>query len=221
MQKPTIQIGKSIAAAHTPIRLHCLLAKVRIAPSSDEFQKFSKNKLEAIASRYPVSAIHDVQPLRDTRSAYKSFGKDPSRYRPSAEALLRRVANGKGLYQVCNVVDVLNLVSVETGFSIGGYDLEKIDGSIELGIGAENEHYSAIGRGELNIHCLPVLRDSLGAFGSPASDSTRTMVTDRTIYFLAVFFDFGKNEELRDSLHLFAEWLDKFEIGKVLEKWEI
>jgi DNA/RNA-binding domain of Phe-tRNA-synthetase-like protein len=128
----------------------------------------------------------------------------------SAEALLRRVVQGKGLYRVNNVVDLLNLVSVSTGFSIGGYDAEKIAGEVVFGIGRENEPYEGIGRGELNIESLPAFRDNLGAFGTPTSDSVRTSVTWNTKRFLMIIIDFGALPELEDATELAVNLLKKY-----------
>ncbi|MCB0515919.1 MAG: phenylalanine--tRNA ligase beta subunit-related protein [Chitinophagales bacterium] len=128
-----------------------------------------------------------------TRKAYKLLGKDPSRYRPSAEALRRRIAKGQSLYSINNVVDILNAISAHSGFSIGGYDVAKIEGNnIFLSIGTADDVYEALGRGLLNIEYLPVLRNTEGrAFGSPTSDSVLTSIDAQTQDFLWVFFDFG------------------------------
>ncbi|HLN74175.1 MAG TPA: phenylalanine--tRNA ligase beta subunit-related protein, partial [Prolixibacteraceae bacterium] len=116
---------------------------------------------------------------------------------------------GKGLYRISNVVDQLNLVSVMSGFSIGGYDAEKIAGDICFGIGKSGEPYTGIGRGELNIENLPVFRDELGAFGTPTSDSQRTEVTPDTRKFLMVLIDFESSSELekakQQAIHLLKE----------------
>jgi len=221
MQKPTISIEKNIHAKCPNARLGCLLAKVKIASSTPTLLEFSQKTLSDLTAGLSIAGIHGVAPLQEARSAYKLLGKDPSRYRPSAEALLRRVVQGKGLYQVNNVVDALNLVSVKSGFSIGGYDLDKIQGEIKWGVGKENEPYQAIGRGALNIHNLPLLRDTNGAFGSPTSDSTRTMVTEKTTSFLATFFDFGKNMEAQDAMNKFGQWLEEWGAGEVVEQWEV
>jgi len=138
------------------------------------------------------------------------FGKDPARYRPSAEALMRRTIKGYGLYQVNNVVDIVNLVSLETGFSIGGYDLSKINPPVSLSIGTENDRYEGIGRGELNIDGLPVLRDQTGAFGSPTSDSERTSVTSETQHFLMVIFGFGDHSSISAALRFAENLLEEF-----------
>ncbi len=157
-----------------------------------------------------IASIAKMPAIRESRQGYKNCGKDPARYRLSAESLLRRVMQGKGLYKVNNVVDLLNLVSIRSGFSIGGYDLEKIEGPIVAGIGEAAEDYEGIGRGALNIEFLPVLRDTKGAFGSPTSDSTRTMVTPETTQFLMVFFAFGKEAELAPALKDAEDLLSRF-----------
>ncbi len=106
------------------------------------------------------------------------------------------------MYQINNVVDQLNLVSISTGFSIGGYDADQIIGNVVFGIGSSNEPYSGIGRGELNIEFIPVFRDENGAFGTPTSDSSRTEVTDRTRNFLMVIIDFEGNSALDEAMQL-------------------
>ncbi|MCK5102922.1 MAG: hypothetical protein KAR17_08905, partial [Cyclobacteriaceae bacterium] len=114
------------------------------------------------------------------------------------------------LYNVNNVVDLLNLVSLESGFSIGGYDTDKIDGSIEFGIGKPAELFQAIGRGKLNIENLPLFRDATGAFGSPTSDSIRTMVTDQTTSFLMILIDFHNHGKLMYFVERSVELLGKY-----------
>ncbi len=212
---PNIEIKSSFAEINQVTRLGCLLHQVVVSSSDHFLQSQIAARLKAIETELTIEAIHDIQPLKETRKAYKSLGKDPSRYRPSAEALMRRIAQGKGLYRVNNVVDCLNLISVQSGFSIGGYDAGKIVGNIILGRGAADEPYNAIGRGELNMEGLPLLRDELGAFGSPTSDSERTMVTENTTHFLSVFFSFGKSGGLEQAMDHFCELLKTHCSGKL------
>ena len=111
----------------------------------------------------------------DTRETYRRLGKDPSRYRPSAEALRRRLLRGLELYKIDTLVDLINLVSLRTGYSIGGFDADKIQGTdLCLGVGRAGEPFEGIGRGVLNIEGLPVWRDALGGIGTPTSDNERT-----------------------------------------------
>ncbi|SDE58331.1 B3/4 domain-containing protein [Kordiimonas lacus] len=126
--------------------------------------------------------------IANVRAAFKACGKDPSRYRPSSEALTRRVIAGKPLYQVNNVVDSGNLVSLMTGIPIGIYDTAKIDGDMQLTIGVKGDSYNGIGRGSINLEGLPVLKDDKGPFGTPFSDSARTAVTEDTTNIVIVLF---------------------------------
>jgi len=192
------------------IRLGCIQCKVEVLPSDDKIKKLSKEIITQIQSELTVETISLKPTIKSTKEAYRKLGKDPSRYRPSAEALTRRIVKGNDLYNVNNVVDLLNLVSLESGFSIGGYDLDKIDGPIEFGIGRPDEPFQAIGRGNLNIENLPLFRDATGAFGSPTSDSIRTMVTDRTTSFLMILIDFNNHGELMHFMEKSVELLEKY-----------
>jgi DNA/RNA-binding domain of Phe-tRNA-synthetase-like protein len=216
MKLPEFFTDEIISQKCPPARLGTLLCKVNVAPASPQLTGYIATEIEKLREKLALEDIHHIGPLAEARTAYKALGKDPSRYRPSAEALLRRVVQGKDLYEVSNVVDALNLVSVSTGYSIGGYDLEKISGTIRFGRGEADEPYEAIGRGLLNIENLPLLRDDNGAFGCPTSDSLRTMVTPATTWFLAVFFDFGGNENLEMAEGMMAEWLERFADGEVV-----
>lgn len=126
---------------------------------------------------FTVDTIKDFPTIKATREAYKALGKDPSRYRPSSEALCRRVLRGLELYKVNTAVDLINVVSMKTGYSIGGFDSDKISGtSLVLGVGRDGEPYEGIGRGLLNIDKLPVYRDAVGGIGTPTSDNERTKI---------------------------------------------
>ena len=122
-----------------------------------------------------TESLKQVPAIEATRRAYRACGKDPSRYRPSGEALVRRVLQGKRLYQIDTLVDLVNLASMAYGYSIGGFDADKICGdTLTLGIGRDGEPYEGIGRGQLNIAGLPVYRDAMGGIGTPTSDNERT-----------------------------------------------
>ena len=137
-----------------------------------------------------------LQPaIAATREVYKRCGKDPSRYRPSAEALRRRLMRGLELYRIDTLVDLINLVSLRTGYSIGGFDADKIQGnSLELGIGRAEEPFEGIGRGVLNIEGLPVYRDSAGGIGTPTSDNERTKMGLETRHILAIVNGYSGND---------------------------
>lgn len=205
-----ITFQKELLEKIPEVALGCIQSHVQIRPSDEKIAQLSESIVSKVSSEVTTESISQKPTIKATKEAYRKLGKDPSRYRPSAEALTRRVVNGKGLYQVTNVVDLLNLVSLESGFSIGGYDTEKINGSIEFGIGGIDEPYQAIGRGNLNIENLPVFRDKTGTFGSPTSDSVRTMVTNRTSVFLMILIDFGNSDVLENSITRSVELLEKY-----------
>ncbi len=191
-----ISISDNLKSRCPNLRLACIESDVLISGSSPELLSEIDGQVQMIGKSLTTENISKIPPIAASRKAYKACGKDPARYRLSAEALLRRVVSGKGLYQICNVVDQLNLVSISSGFSIGGYDSDQIRGDITFGIGQSDEPYSGIGKGMLNIENLPVFRDELGAFGTPTSDSQRTEVNAKTKHFLMILIDFGGDDQL-------------------------
>lgn len=192
------------------LRLSCIEADVQVAESGTGLNSEIHSQITQISQSLVVEDISKIPTIAASRKAYKACGKDPARYRLSAEALLRRVVSGKGLYQISNVVDQLNLVSISTGFSIGGYDADQIQGEVSFGIGLSGEAYSGIGRGELNIENLPVFRDERGAFGTPTSDSPRTEVSGGTKNFLMILIDFGGDNQLEVATHLAIRLLREY-----------
>jgi DNA/RNA-binding domain of Phe-tRNA-synthetase-like protein len=143
-------------------------------------------------AEFTVESLAEAQPVREVRAMFREWDMDPSKYRPASEALLRRVVQGKGLYRVSNVVDVGNLCSIETGWPFGCYDRDKIKEPVVFRHGAAGEQYEGIGKRTWHLEGRPVLADPDGPFGSPISDSTRSMITEaaheilRVIYVLPV-----------------------------------
>lgn len=160
---------------------------------------------------YQIEDIKRISAIEWTRNAYKRLGKDPNRYRPSAEALGRRILRNLPLYQIDTLVDLINLISIRTGYSIGGFDADKIQGDIlALGRGKADEPYEAIGRGMLNIEGLPVYRDSLGGIGTPTSDNERTKLDVNTTRFLAIINGYDGREGLPDAVDYMQSLLRQF-----------
>ena len=212
-----ISINSTVKEKCPILELGCIQCQVQIVDHYPNLLQLIETELFFLQKNILVEDIAKITTIQSSRKGYKALGKDPARYRLSAEALLRRVVKGKGLYQVNNVVDVLNLVSVKSGYSIGGYDVNKIQGDIQLGIGTKEEQYEAIGRGELNIEFLPVFRDELGAFGSPTSDSTRTMVSSQTTQFLLAIFNFGQHDNIEEVMSDTSILLEKYAHAEKLE----
>jgi DNA/RNA-binding domain of Phe-tRNA-synthetase-like protein len=131
----------------------------------------------------------DVEPhLAATRSMYRKLGIDPTKTRPSSEALLRRVKRGEGLPRVNTLVDICNWCSAEFQLPYGLYDREKLDGDVRLRVGQEGEEYAGIRKDAVHLDGRPTLVDKAGPFGNPTSDSARSMVTPATTRALLVIF---------------------------------
>lgn len=173
----------------------------------EEIEAFS---LE-LKSTLQMSDVRHNKQIAATREAYRSFGKDPNRYRPSAEALRRRILRDLPLYQIDTLVDIINLVSLKTGYSIGGFDFDKIEGrELVLGVGKANEPFEAIGRGQLNIEGLPVYRDQIGGIGTPTSDEERTKLDLETTTLLALFNGYSGKEGLKEAVKYAQSLLHKY-----------
>ena len=132
-----------------------------------------------------------VRPPEDVgtvRTMYKAVGLDPTKTRPSSEALLRRVRNGQSLPRINSMVDVCNWCSLEFQLPYGLYDAAQIDGDVELRLGRPGESYPGIRKDLVNVAARLALADRQGAFGNPTSDSARTMVTVSTTRALVVVF---------------------------------
>jgi len=176
--------------------LGCVTAQVEASVSPEALIAELGNCEQAILRLPEPRSVLEAPQILATRAAYKALGKDPARYRGSAEALLRRVIAGKGLPRINAVVDIINLVSVESRLPIGLYDLAHVQGDIVFRAGRAGETYKGIGKYDLNLEGLPVFCDALGPHGSPTSDSERTMVTNETKNVLAVIISFGGEAEL-------------------------
>jgi DNA/RNA-binding domain of Phe-tRNA-synthetase-like protein len=194
------------------LRLGLLTAEIYVQIENEALWNIIQTESKIISESQPELSKYDC--IQSARAAYKALGKDPSRYRPSAEALFRRIISGKELYSVNNVVNLINLISFKSGFSIGGYDADSIKGDIALTKGLSSDIYDGLGRGLLNIENLPVLRDELGAFGCPTSDSERTGIRLDSRRCLWVFFDFDADQSLEQYLHESAELLKQFAAAK-------
>ncbi|HZL12221.1 MAG TPA: phenylalanine--tRNA ligase beta subunit-related protein [Prolixibacteraceae bacterium] len=216
-----ITISEELRTRCPNLRLACINAEVQVTEPSEELLIEISSNIERIKQSLVTENISKIPAIAASRMAYKACGKDPARYRLSAEALLRRVVSGKELYRISNVVDQLNLVSMSTGFSIGGYDADQIYGDISFGIGRVDEPYSGIGKGELNIANLPVFRDKLGAFGTPTSDSQRTEVSGQTKRFLMILIDFGGDNQLNEALHMSVRLLENYCQATIVREFRI
>lgn len=194
--------------------LACVTAQVAASDSPAALLEELRAIEEKIAALPEPRAVLEASQITATRAGYKALGKDPARYRGSAEALLRRVIAGKGLPRIHAVVDIINLVSMESRYSIGLYDLAHVEGGIVFRAGRAGETYKGIGKYDLNLEGLPVFADARGPHGSPTSDSERTMVTPQTTQVLAVIISFGGPEGLDRWAQRLAELLENYASGR-------
>jgi len=176
--------------------LGCLTARVKTELSPAALvAEMNQRELEIQELPFPRGVLESPQ-VEAVRKAYKALGKDPARYRGSAEALLRRIVAGKGFPQINSVVDVVNLVSVESRLPVGLYDAAHVSGGVVFRAGRAGETYKGIGKYDLNLEGLPLFADDQGPHGSATSDSERTMVTPQTTGILAIIVSFGGPEGL-------------------------
>lgn len=193
--------------------LACVTAQVEAKPSPAALlEEMKKREAEIQKLPFPRGVLASPQ-VEATRAGYKACGKDPARYRGSAEALLRRIVAGKGFPQINAVVDIINLVSVESRLPIGLYDLSHVAGDIVFRAGMAGETYKGIGKYDLNLEGLPLLADDAGPHGSATSDSERTMVTAATKHVLAVIISFGGVEGLERGAQRLAGLLQQYSSG--------
>jgi DNA/RNA-binding domain of Phe-tRNA-synthetase-like protein len=184
-----LKIDETFARLGMETHLGILDYQVEVTSSPPALMSAMEDGAEVRMQELMGEAASTDPVIAGVRAAFKTIGKDPSRYRPSSEALTRRILSGKGLYMVNNIVDCGNLVSLMTGVPVGCYDAAWIKGEeISLRVGQPGETYEGIGKGELNLECLPVLADSEGAFGTPFSDSARTAVSDTTTDLMFVLY---------------------------------
>ena len=161
---------------------------LRVAAADANLSRLMDEICNRKVREFTVETLAEAESTRAVRSMFRAWGMDPSKYRPSSEALLRRIVQGKGLYRVSNVVDVGNLTSIETGWPLGCYDRAKIQAPIVFRHGTTGERYEGIGKRTWHLEGRPVLADLGGPFGSPISDSTRSMITEAARDILVVIY---------------------------------
>ncbi len=204
-----IQIGKELKTRCPQAHLALLQCKVSVCKTEGDLLTQFNEKIAELAE-VELSNANKRESIQNTRVAYKALGKDPGRYRNSCEAMCRRIAKDRGLYYVNNVVDINNLLSISTGYSMGTYDVSQISGGITWERAEEGTEYQGIGKDVLNISFLPALFDELGAFGNPTSDNTRAMIGENTKEILLVYYLFDDVMEADRLLANAKDLLERF-----------
>ena len=190
----------------------CVEAKVKNSQYCQDLWNEINTLGEEFKNKLTIETLKEISGIAATRRIYRICGKDPSRYRPAAEALIRRILQGKTLYQIDTLVDLINLASMKYGYSLGGFDADKFVGNtLELGVGKEGEPYEGIGRGMINIQGLPVYRDGIGGVGTPTSDNERTKITITTNHLLVLINGYDGNEALvRQNAEFVQQLIKRF-----------
>jgi len=154
-----------------------VLEGVSVRPSDPALDAEVDRTCASFRERYGEGKSSEVPGAADARTLYKALGIDPTKTRPSNEALLRRALKGETLYRINTLVDALNLVSLREQLPFGLYDLDRVKPPVVLRKGGAGEGYEGIRKGLVNVEARPVLVDAEGPFGNPTSDSARTMIT--------------------------------------------
>lgn len=190
----------------------CVEAQVENTPYCQELW----DEIDALGEKYKqtltTESLKEMSGIAATRRVYRACEKDPSRYRPASEALIRRMLQGKKLYQIDTLVDLVNLASIAYGYSIGGFDADKFEGeTLTLGVGKAGEPYEGIGRGMINIEGLPVYRDEKGGVGTPTSDNERTKMELKTTHLVVLINGYDGNEQhVRENAVFIQKLLRKY-----------
>ena len=209
-----IEISPKIHEACPQLALAIIRCEVKNSVTSQDLWTEMEAEIEKFRATHLLEDINKRPQIAETRKIYKALGKDPNRYRPSAEALCRRIVRGIPIYQVSTLVDIINLVSIRSGFSIGGFDIEKIQGNIVLGVGTANDEFEAIGRGLLNVEGLPLYRDERGGIGTPTSDNDRTKISENTTNLLMIINGYNGKMAFRIQWNSVSAYLKNMPVSQ-------
>lgn len=218
--KIKIKIDDQLYSVYPDIRLGLLQFQANVKESDKNFWEcMNHTVLFQVQKTIEGKQWNEIPGVKGSRAAYKAFGRNPGRYRVSSEALLRRVRRGDALYTINSVVDVNNLLSIESGLSVGSYDLDQIHGTITFRKAEKGEGYTGIGKDFLDMENMLVLADEEGIFGSSMSDSTRAMVKEQTKNVLLVLYCFEKDIDLLALLEKAQVYFQRFADAKDFVSW--
>jgi len=216
-----ISIDSQLKNAAPKLILGVIHAPVKLSGFNELLWREIDELVKGINLKTKLDMISHIPEIKALREAYRSIGKDPLRYRGSAEALLRRILKGKGLYKVNNLVDINNLVSLESLSPVGSYSTQNLIFPVVFRIGNPGETYKGIGKDFINIAGLPVFSDELGPFGSPTSDSERAMIAPDTKELMMIIISFNGARQIVGHLGRAVKLLTKYAgvCGKNIEKF--
>lgn len=163
---------------------------------------FFNEVIADVKNKYQISDVVNIPKLKVSRDGYKKLGIDPSRYRLACESLVRRIVKGFDVYRINDIVDLGNILSIQTHRSVCVVDLDKIVGNILIEKGHKDDIYEGINRGIINITNMPAYKDDISYFGTPTSDTMRTAVSDTTKSILVMIICFNDQDMETDELLL-------------------
>lgn len=212
-----IYIDKSITDILPSFNVLAMSMDVKTEDSS-VIEKLIEETEKRINEEYTLEEVIGIPLIKEARDAYKKMGKDPSRYRLACESLLRRIVKGNHLYKINNLVDAGNILSIDTNRSVAVLDYDKIVGDVNIRLGTEQDIYEGIGRGIINVNNIPLYDDEVGPFGSPTSDTPRTMITNETKKILLMIICFSERyyeENIKRAIEIYEEYCFASEITKI------
>lgn len=214
-----IKIDSELLKVCPDIQLGCIQYSANVVKENKELWNQINTIITEILQDMTIDEIGSQKNIKDSRKLYRRIGKDPHRYRISSEALIRRILQGKGLYKVNNVVDANNLISIISKLSVGSYDIDKLGDELSFRIGKKGESYKGIGKDIINTENLPVFADENGAYGSPTSDSEKTMITSNSKNILTVLIAFSNDSGLEEYMTRAVEILKNYIGAKNVETY--
>ena len=213
----TFSIDSEIKSLCPNATLGILIYSVTVKKTSDSLLDKFNSTISELESKYVTEDIVKINHIHTTREAYKALGKSPSSYRNASEAMLRRIVKGKGLYNINNVVEINNIISVCSGYSIGSYNLSCVSENITLKRVPDGENYDGIGKSSVNIEHLPTLYDEEGPFGNPTSDSQRAMIKEGERKVASVIYSFDGSDDLEKWMAEFKSLLTEYTDAKDID----
>ena len=187
-------------------------APVRVGPADPDLEAEIESCSSGLRATHAGRTPAEIADLKPAREFYRVFGIDPTKTRPSSEALLRRVLREKPLPRISNAVDLCNLMALRFLLPIGLYDSRKIDAEVRLQAGEAGESYVGVRKDEVHLGGRPLLIDRRGPFGNPTADSLRTAVTDSTTALWMVVFAPASFpvDRMESNLAMAAEAMQRF-----------
>jgi len=214
----TVKKSDQIAYKIKDLKLGLVEAtQIKVLPCDELFEQELQGLVDELKQKFQDIAPSDDPVVSATRRMYRQVGWEPTKYRPSSEALVRRLIQGKGLYRINNLVDYGNLVSARFHIPMGLYDLDSVHGDIYMDVGNEGESYEGISKPRISAGGKIILRDNDGVFGNPTADSKRTSITEKTNHVLALFFVSSTIDDsyARNTIDSLAQFYSRFTVGKI------